>query len=524
MNMNEFYNHIQYVIPENSEVSFSILPETRDISLKVLEGIADIYVKDKIIRLPLQLEFSIQFWECLCPRLKTRVGCNFLVRGNHYAFCSIQPGFVKRNLFGVSANENSYSFVLEKNIQLQIFPVKSTEKKSSVSISISRGAPEISGFKLSRKTTYHLSPFSPVLVESSDEKPYSVYVHGLERKVIVSMQDGNHRKCANDVKDHIIASCLLEKQFKHTNPTILVLGPKHSGKTSFCQLLVNEALEKKLTPICVDLNIKRNLTIPGSLSLSEIENRIDSTLDFKYNIQRLLHYGSVIFTSVTERLYYFLVRKMGGLLSFHLNYNNKENCLSIIDTDGSQGENSTAIEHILKSFAVDLVVYIGNDHFYANLKNSILENVPSKFIPKPVDVLQPSEFYEAKFYQNRIQRYFFGSTDPSNKKARTIAIHQFTIYRISTSPEGTSTSDEKAPDYRVERIDFNLSLLNRLFGVSAAKRVDLHGITEIKYYVYFTDVNMATKTATVIVPESENFNGGILLMGYILKLYDSENN
>lgn len=516
MKMDELSNIIQYVIPENTEIVFNILSHTRNVVLELLYGEADFHVQKKETRLPLRQEFQIPVWECLCPCLKTRTGCNISVRGDHYVVSSAQVGF-PGNKFIVFANDDNYSFVLEKDIQLQIFPLQCVDSESLIRIRNTRGAPEISGYKLSDYIRYSLPAYSTVLLTSSDGEPYSISVQGLHRKVKLSIVDENYQMCMEAVKEHIFNQCLLGKKLKHFSPRVLVLGPKNVGKSSFCRLLVNDALEKKMTSVYIDLNVQRSSSIPGSLSLTEIDGRVDYTLDFKCKVQRLLHFGSVTFHPVNMSFYQHLVRKMSAMLSFHQRYGTK-NCLTVIDTVGSQGNNIEVIECVVKSFTVDLVVVMGDRQYYENLKRSTLKTVPTEFIPKPDNTEPENDFYKAKYYQYKIQEYFactMGS--PCVKNVRTVRLDCFKIYKINTSPKVYNAKGERIKDFKLELMECKPDMVNRLFAVSASKNLDVNSVVEVKYYVCFTSIDMAAETVDVMAPEKVLFNGGILLIGYVVR-------
>lgn len=515
--MTELSDVVQYVIPENTEIVFNILSHTRNVFFILLEGEADILVQKREVSLPFQQEFEIPVWECLCPRLKTKTGCNICVRGSHYVFSSAQKGFLENNLFIVSPSGDNYSFILEKDIQIQIFPLKCVDPESYITIRSTRGAPEISGYKLSSNTTYSLAAYSTVLLKSSDGEPYSISVQGLDRKVKLSIVDENCEMRMEAVKEHIFNQCLLGKNLKHFSPTVLVLGPKNVGKSSFCRLLVNEALEKRMAPVYIDLNVQRSLSVPGSLSLTEIEGQTDCTLDFKYKAQKLLHFGSVTFHSVNLPLYHHLVRKMNAVLLFHQRYG-KKNFLTIIDTVGSQGNNIEGIDCILTSFAVDLVVVMGDQQYYETLKHSTLKTVPSEFIPKPQNIEPQDDNYKSRYYQYRIQEYFGSKIGrPYVKNVRTVRLDCFKIYKINTSPKVYNAKGERIKDFKLELMACTPDMVNRLLAVSAAKNLDLNSIIEVKYYVCVTSIDMGAETADVMAPEKELFNGGILLMGYVVR-------
>lgn len=517
MKMNELSDIVQYVIPENTEIVFNILSHTRNVFLMLLEGEANIHVQKREISLPLWQEFPIPVWECLCPILKTKTGCNIYVRGNHYVSSSAQKGFLENKLFIVSPSGDNYSFILEKDIQIEIFPLKCVDPESRITLRSTRGTPQMSGFKLSSNTTYSLPAYSTVLLKSSDGEPYSICVQGLDRKVKLSLVDEKHEMCMNAVKEHIFNQCLLGKRLKHFSPTVLVLGTKNVGKSSFCRLLVNEALAKKMSPVYIDLNVQRSLSVPGSLSLTEIEGRTDSTLSFKFKTQKLLHFGSVTFHSINMPLYHHLVRKMNAMLLFHQRYG-KKNYITIIDTVGSQGHNIEVLDCILGSFTVDLVVVMGDQQYYENFKQSSLKSVPSEFIPTPQNMEPQNDDYKSRYYQHRIQEYF-GSTvgRPYVKNVRTVRLDCFKIYKINTAPKVYNAKGERIKDFKLELMAFGPDILNRLLAVSAAKNLDLNSIIEVKYYVCFTSMDMGAQTVDVMAPENELFNGGILLMGYVVR-------
>lgn len=211
-------------------------------------------------------------------------------------------------------------------------------------------------------------------------------------------------------------------------PRVLVVGNRHSGKTSLVKTLASYACKMDRSPVLVNLNPRDGVfSLPGSLTATPISDAFDlesingwggsttSGSTFHNPKQPLVkNYG---FTNHQDNLelYKYQISKLGVAVMSRLEEDiTVKNSGLLIDTPPLSVKDFTIIENIVSDFEVDVIVVIGNERLLIDLKKKFkhkLANSQLDFIkvPKSGGVIEVDDAFIRKYQEECIKEYFNGN-------------------------------------------------------------------------------------------------------------------
>uniref|UniRef100_A0A060T9K1 Polynucleotide 5'-hydroxyl-kinase GRC3 n=1 Tax=Blastobotrys adeninivorans TaxID=409370 RepID=A0A060T9K1_BLAAD len=294
-------------------------------------------------------------------------------------------------------------------------------------------------------------------------------------------------------------------------PSVLVLGPPYSGKTSICKILASYANKTGRFPMVVNLDPAMGVySCPGGLSaapVSDILDVEDSTGGWgssQVNGPALLHpksplvyyYGletpqknSKYFKHVASRL------ALGVQARLSADKKVRESGI-IIDTPGT-GMSDSAVSSVIADFKVTVVVVVGNERLYSDLAKRYKEktNLTVLKVPKSggcVDLDPPA----VRATQSRSMRdYFYGTIKQTlDPYSVTVDYSAVTVYRVleeseldsSALPAGEQADSQHSAQHLV-KLETSAILQNcvmAMLNASPADSVDLLVQSEVLGYVH----------------------------------------
>ncbi|VEU22600.1 DEKNAAC103724 [Brettanomyces naardenensis] len=210
----------------------------------------------------------------------------------------------------------------------------------------------------------------------------------------------------------------------NSGPRVLVIGPKDSGKTSLCRVLVSYAEKMQRRPLFVNLNPKAPLfTIPGNLTATAVSGMLnveDITLgetittgpSFYHPKQSLVKcFGLENYRDNLE-LYKFLIEQLSESVEKRLESSSDVRSSGIvIDTPALHIGDCELIQHILDRFKIDVLVVIGNERLLVDLKRKLKyddQKVTLLKVGKSSGCVDTDDKLQRELQQRAIKQYFYG--------------------------------------------------------------------------------------------------------------------
>lgn len=241
-------------------------------------------------------------------------------------------------------------------------------------------------------------------------------------------------------------------------PRVLVVGNRHSGKTSLVKILASYACKMDRMPILVNLNPRDGVfSVPGSLTATPISDAFDlesvngwggsttSGSTFHNPKQPLVkNYG---FTSHTENLdlYKYQISKLGVAVMSRMEEDiTVKNSGLLIDTPPLSIKDFTIIENIVSDFEINVVVVIGNERLLIDLKKKFKHKIASSQldfvkVPKSGGVIEVDDAFIRKSQEESIKEYFNGTLkNPMSPFKTELDAKDFIIYKCAESLEANA--------------------------------------------------------------------------------------
>ncbi|KAF2671682.1 Clp1-domain-containing protein [Microthyrium microscopicum] len=333
-------------------------------------------------------------------------------------------------------------------------------------------------------------------------------------------------------------------------PRVMVVGPENSGKTSLVKILAGYSLKMGRQPVVVNLDPSQGLlSMPGALTATTMATVVDmeegwgsspisgpSAVPVKMPL--VFHYGCQK-AGGSLGLYEQLTRRLGWAVGTRLDEDRdagSSGCL--IDTPGSLAGDHALIKRVASVFSVDIVLAIGPEALYNDIKAQFPDNVPEE---KPVHVLQldkssgcvdRTDAYMKQFRQNQIRQYFFGHPGMSlSPFTQFVGFNEITIFRINEDQQPSTTDlisddseDDDEDDYepapvstaKLERITPSLMLQNIVLAVTHANPTDNTDnilASSVLWYIYVAEVDESKSRLKIISPISGRLPMKALVFG-----------
>lgn len=243
-----------------------------------------------------------------------------------------------------------------------------------------------------------------------------------------------------------------------TGPRVLVVGNRHSGKTSLVKTLASYGCKMDRSPILVNLNPRDGVfSVPGSLTATPISDAFDlesvngwggsttSGSTFHNPKQPLVkNYG---FTSHSDNLdlYKYQISKLGVAVVSRMEEDIAvKNSGLLIDTPPLSIKDFTIIENIVSDFEVNIIMVIGNERLLIDLKKKFKHKIASSQldfvkVPKSGGVIEVDDAYIRKSQEESIKEYFNGTIrSPLSPFKTELDAKDFVIYKCVDSLEANS--------------------------------------------------------------------------------------
>lgn len=259
-----------------------------------------------------------------------------------------------------------------------------------------------------------------------------------------------------------------------TGPRVLVVGNRHSGKTSLIKTLTSYACKMDRSPILVNLNPRDGVfSVPGSLTAVPISDAFDlesvngwggsttSGSTFHNPKQPLVkNYG---FTNHVDNLdlYKYQISKLGVAVVSRMEEDIMvKNSGLLIDTPPLSIKDFTIIENIVSDFEVNIIVVIDNERLLIDLKKKFKHKIASSQldfikVPKSGGVIEVDDGFIRKTQEESIKEYFNGTLkNPLSPFKTELDAKDFVIYKcvegleananLSFLPSGDSFTPENS--------------------------------------------------------------------------------
>ena len=273
--------------------------------------------------------------------------------------------------------------------------------------------------------------------------------------------------------EYIIAHYFIDKlryialTNNYLGPRILITGSPSCGEKEFCHTLINYSLKLGYTPIYCDLDLDNEISIPGSISASVVDDLVPN--DFLFDSAISFFTGTNI-SNQTENmnwpLYELQLIELGNIIiekleydctswkkKMNILYENKENKISYISPpkptlfasglivncpmieNDEQGKN--IYKTIIEKYKITTIYVIENEKLKNSFKNIIKNNdeINLELISRLRD---DSIVNEELKRQKKITRYFKGPFNNFGLKQIKLDTNKYKFLRIIPSDISSS--------------------------------------------------------------------------------------
>ena len=273
--------------------------------------------------------------------------------------------------------------------------------------------------------------------------------------------------------EYIIAHYFIDKlryialTNNYLGPRILITGSPSCGEKEFCHTLINYSLKLGYTPIYCDLDLDNEISIPGSISASVVDDLVPN--DFLFDSAISFFTGTNI-SNQTENmnwpLYELQLIELGNIIiekleydctswkkTMNILYENKENKISYISPpkptlfasglivncpmieNDEQGKN--IYKTIIEKYKITTIYVIENEKLKNSFKNIIKNNdeINLELISRLRD---DSIVNEELKRQKKITRYFKGPFNNFGLKQIKLDTNKYKFLRIIPSDISSS--------------------------------------------------------------------------------------
>ena len=273
--------------------------------------------------------------------------------------------------------------------------------------------------------------------------------------------------------EYIIAHYFIDKlryialTNNYLGPRILITGSPSCGEKEFCHTLINYSLKLGYTPIYCDLDLDNEISIPGSISASVVDDLVPN--DFLFDSAISFFTGTNI-SNQTENmnwpLYELQLIELGNIIiekleydctswkkKMNILYENKENKISYISPpkptlfasglivncpmieNDEQGKN--IYKTIIEKYKITTIYVIENEKLKNSFKNIIKNN--DEINLELISRLRDDSIVNEEFKrQKKITRYFKGPFNNFGLKQIKLDTNKYKFLRIIPSDISSS--------------------------------------------------------------------------------------
>jgi polyribonucleotide 5'-hydroxyl-kinase len=307
-------------------------------------------------------------------------------------------------------------------------------------------------------------------------------------------------------------------------PRVLILGPPDTGKFTVARILLSYAVRSGYHPLYIDLDVSHNnLSIPGTVAATSIDQPIscESSTGISVKAPLVFYYGHTSQT-VAGELYNKMLDRLAVSIQRRVEKNTDSRNAGAVITMAPwiEGTATTTIYKVASTFKVDIVLVIGAERLYADLKSDNKFACTISKVNKSGGAVSRDKSLRAQLRTRSIREYFYGSTAELYPHQRVVAFKDIQIYQLGVStpaPESALTIGAKRllDPNALNKVYPSLDLLHVILGVSYATDEKQLLDTNISGFVYVSSLDMNKKTMTLLAPAPGPLPSIFLLMGSI---------
>ncbi|KAI9292328.1 Pre-mRNA cleavage complex II Clp1 [Neoconidiobolus thromboides FSU 785] len=325
------------------------------------------------------------------------------------------------------------------------------------------------------------------------------------------------------------------EQNKEFGPRVLILGPKDSGKTSICKILLNYSLRQKRRPLFIDLDtMNGTITIPGSIGAVSLDyvlsveegfsNLVSISQAEDKPIQPLSYFYGYHNPSENSSLYQRLVNQLGQMIDKRMK-KNLDNKVSgcIIDTIGLVDEKAFELHlNAIKTFNVNVVIVVGHERLYSDMVRANQDNkdITVLRLAKSGGVVTRDPETMKELQSNKIREYFYGTVNNElTPSPNVIKFNDINIFKVGESKMAPTSAlpvgmDRKLSETKLTKMELGEYLLHSILAVCSTNSDQEDDIitSNIHGFVYITDIDQANQTITLLLPSTGKLPNSTLLL------------
>lgn len=318
-------------------------------------------------------------------------------------------------------------------------------------------------------------------------------------------------------------------------PTVLIVGPKDSGKSTLAKILLSYAIRQGREPMLVALDPNEgSITMPGCLLAIPIKNQLDVEVGFSNLLsvtsedeavpQPLTYYYGYPSPADNIKLYQIQVERLGDMLRRRLEIDTEVRSSGcIIDTCGLADDVGFKLHmHTIKALDVDVVMVVGHERLYSDL---VRANKDSKVtilrLAKSGGVVNRDPVYMRHLQMKRIREYFYGCPGHDlSPSPNIVKFEDVTIFKVGEEVLAPTSAlpvgmDRKVNETMLAKVEVGEHLLHAILAVYSADSSDeaalLHA--NVHGFVYISEVDMVKRVLTLLMPCPGQLPKSFLLLG-----------
>ncbi|KAI0231954.1 Cleavage polyadenylation factor subunit clp1 [Massospora cicadina] len=317
----------------------------------------------------------------------------------------------------------------------------------------------------------------------ADETPMSSYIN-----IHLALEGQRARSAREDVR----------------GPTVLIVGPKDSGKSSLAKILLSYAIKQGREPMFIALDPNEgSVTMPGCLLAIPLKHQLDVEVGLSNTLAPTSEDESVPQPLIQ-------VERLGEMLKRRLEVDKDlKSSGCIIDTCGLADDVGFKLHmHTIEALDVDAVLVVGHERLYSDL---VRANKGSKVtilrLAKSGGVVNRDPALMRHLQMKSIREYFYGC--PGHDLSPSPNLVKFEDVSIFKVGEGVLAPSSALP------VELGEHLLHAILAVCGAEtqdeatllRANVHG------FVYISEVDAAKRTLTLLMPCPGRLPKTFLLLG-----------
>ena len=303
----------------------------------------------------------------------------------------------------------------------------------------------------------------------------------------------------------------LRSQAKTANargPIALICGPVDCGKSSLARLLLNYAVRAGHAPLFIDLDVGQNsISIPGSLAATPIDHPIPIDSADSLTTKAPLVYFYAHATPNQQELYKQFLASLAATITKRFAASPaSRHAGAVINTAGwVDGGGYDLLVHIAGVFGVDVVLTLGHERLYADLKADTRLSATVVKLSKSGGVVNRTGAARAAARNKAVREYFYGPAGDLCPHQKTFGWRDVSVWRVGGGPAAPSQALPIGAARLVDpnalvKVSVSLELLHAVMGVSYAVDGKELVAKNVAGFVFVSGIDVQKKTMTLLTP------------------------